>query len=193
MSKVHFRHTNDDAQTVWEFIREMKEFTIPALHKASGIRLDALPQIVGKMEVAGLVSTNRKTKPHRHTLIKDVGRICPRLTKDGRDKPPTGQDRIWMAIKAMKEFTAKDMAMVAQVDSNIARNYILALVRAGYVALAKPRTANSGHVYRFIRQKDTGPLSPSMIKGKQVYDRNKQEIVWQKDEALEQNNEGDQK
>lgn len=190
MSKVHFRHTNDDAQTAWEAIREMKEFTIPALHKTCGVRIDHLPQIVGRMEVAGLISINRKTKPHIHTLIKDVGRICPRLTKDGRDKPPTGQDRIWMGAKAMKEFTAKDMALVAQVDATICRNYILALVRAGYIAITKNRTGRTGHVYRFIRQKDTGPLSPSMIKGKQVYDRNKQEIVWRYDEVSEQNNGG---
>lgn len=190
MSKVHFRHTNDDAQTAWESIRSMKEFTIPALHKVSGIRIDALPQILGRMEVAGLISINRKTKPHIHTMLKDVGRICPRLTKDGRDKPPTGQDRIWMGAKAMKELTAKDMALVAQVDATICRNYILALIRAGYIAISKKRTARTGHVYRFIRQNDTGPLSPSMIKGKQVYDRNLQKIVWSKDEAQEQDNRG---
>lgn len=184
MTKTLHHRTLDIYQDVWEKVRVLKTFKTSDIVKdmaASSCRVD---EILGRMEVAGYLSVNRKTKPYVWTLIKDAGRILPVLTKDGRKKAPSMQDKVWMASKATKCFTVKDMAFICDANIRSCQNYINLLEKAGYLRVQNKKPGQTSYIYSFVRKNDTGPLSPSILRGEtQIYDRNTQKIVWQKPEA----------
>lgn len=181
MTKAVHHRTLDIYQDVWEQVRLLKTFKTSDIAKSMSASSCRVDEILGRMEVAGYLSVNRKTKPYIWTLIKDAGRILPVLTKDGRKKEPSMQDKVWMASKATKAFTAKDMAFICSVNIRSCQNYMALLEKAGYLRVQHKKPGQTAYVYSFVRSKDTGPLSPAVLYGEtQIYDRNTQEIVWTK-------------
>lgn len=132
----------------------------------------------------------KRTELALYVLARDVGVDAPRVTGDG--KPVTqgiGTERMWTAMKALREFDAVELAVAAstpehQVSEETAKSYVASLARAGYVACTKP--AVHGHVkarYRFNRAMNTGPRPPLITKKKEVLDGNTGRVVWPKADA----------
>lgn len=95
-----------------------------------------------------------------------------------RTRPVSDQrQRIWNAIRIFKRFTAFQIRSGGLGESNV-RNYLKALERAGYIAVARPRASGKtlGHaVYRLCR--DTGPAHPLPRRdGSGVWDQNQQRL-----------------
>lgn len=109
-----------------------------------------------------------------YRLPKTFSDETPRLRKDGtptqpRQAPENGNARLWRAMKMLKRFTARELALAASIEDRPVRHqtaaaYLVNLGRAGYLR----REDNAG--WRLI--KDTGPLAPMIQRGKHVYDQN---------------------
>ena len=130
----------------------------------------------------------KRTELFLYRLVRDVGVEAPRVTRDG--KPVTqgiGTERMWTAIKALREFDYLEIAQAATDESctvrlEAAKTYLYYLERAGYVVLVSPCVRGAGHWskarYRFIRAKNTGPRAPLITREKEVMDANTGVVVW---------------
>lgn len=191
-----YNNTISTAQEIWTIIRKERVITTPILEKKTKLRLSTLIKILGRMRLAGLITIDKSTKPHRYAILKDIGRICPRLDDEGRKKPATYGDRMWMSIKALGVFTNADLSMAAEVHIVSARKYTKGLTEAGYLIKTLEnenpeqviKTGCLAAKFRFKKASDTGPLSPIVGK-KSVYDRNKKKFVWVKEKNASQENE----
>jgi hypothetical protein len=181
------KNVREAEQKTWEAIRSQKNFTLRSLHEESGVELKNLPQIVGRMVVAQFLEVDRSTRPHKYKLIKDAGKYCPSLDVTGRVRPPSTQDKIWMAIKALKSFKASDVTLVTETSYPVAKQYLYYLNKAGYVKRVG-RDAGQ-HLYRFQKTHDTGLRSPSVM-ADGVYDRNLKKYMWVKTPVSTQDNVG---
>lgn len=170
-----FKNIGETEQKAWEAVRNQKTFTLRSIHETSGVGLKNLPQIIGRMVSAELVEVDRSTKPHIYKLKKDVGHHCPSLDIRGQKKQPSSQDRIWLAIKPLKTFNARDVSLYAETVLSATKVYLHLLAKAGYITIISQ--SGGKNIYMFNRKMDTGLRSPSII-GESVYDRNLQKTVW---------------
>lgn len=108
-------------------------------------------------------------------LIKDAGIDAPRFSANGSLIVATGaNEAIWQAIRILKTFTREELAAhVAKfAKSETVASYIKAIEPAGYL---KRSGAYLRPVYTLVR--NTGPKPPQILRIKEVYDPNLDEIV----------------
>lgn len=182
MNKIA-KNVRESEQKTWEAIRNQKNFTLRSIHEECGVELKNLPQIVGRMVAAKFLEVDRARKPHQYKLIRDAGHYCPCLDIAGRVRPPSIQDKIWMAIKALKRFKVSDVTLVTETSYAVAKQYLYYLNVAGYVRRVSKESGQ--YVYNFEKTHDTGLRSPSVM-AEGVYDRNLKTYMWVKDHTAEQ-------
>lgn len=104
----------------------------------------------------------------------------PRVTGSHSTRRPVtdGRRRIWNSIRVLKRFTAADLAATAGIGQDNLRKYLLALARAGLIAVAVPKRNGyaRGHaVWRLVN--DLGPLHPLPRRDQSgVYDPNRDRL-----------------
>jgi hypothetical protein len=171
-------------RAVWAAVRELGEFTRPQLrmavpHVSAGIVADYLSALIR----GGYVKAGEKVrgpgpgggdKLTQYALIRDIGVDAPRLRRDGKALPPTGQQNMWTVIKIEQWFTAADLAAAAStaetpVTLKTAETYVRHLHAAGYLN-------RNGEQYRLIT--NTGGYAPMIQRTKVVFDPNLNRIVW---------------
>lgn len=120
-----------------------------------------------------------------YRLARDVGVEAPRLTRDGHEVTQgRSREQMWRAMKALKTFTAAELAYAASTDEHRvseedAKDYLKHLRRAGYLGLAAPHVPGRAQArYQFIAARNTGPKAPMVQRVKQVYDPNLGKVVW---------------
>lgn len=172
-------------RAVWAMIRELESFTrlelrarLPQVHKhVVHEYLSALVKggyvLAGDMVKAAL-SSSRERMYH---LARDVGVDAPRLRKDGSELPPTGQQKMWMAMKVLGWFTPSALAGAASINGMIvaesaAEEYVKHLSRAGYLQTS----GTDEKRYRLLD--DTGGLAPMVQRTKVVFDPNTNTLRW---------------
>lgn len=101
---------------------------------------------------------------------------APSLRRDGTILPVPAQQRLWNAIRTLKQFDLKDLAFAAaddrgEVQRLTTRRYVHHLMSAGYV-LALP-----GGLFRFKRSMDTGPRAPKVLRLHVVWDCNRNVVM----------------
>ena len=99
------------------------------------------------------------------TLVRDTGVETPRLRPDGTPLPPSGQQRLWAAIKVLQVFDVEGLSIGSGVPVSTAKRYATALTSAGYLVCQAGR-------YRLLPGRVTGPRAPAIRRGKRVYDPN---------------------
>lgn len=171
---------------IWKLIRLHKRFTLTDLAKQSTLHRSSIKTYLRLLIKGGFLQAApaEERQPIVYTLVKDNGFHPPELTAAGSRKKPNGRQRMWMALKALKRFTFKDLALAASVAITTAREYCHLLRDAGYLRLVRAgRPMCHTELYMFDRAKDTGPLAPRIQKDGALFDRNLGRVVWPESEA----------
>ncbi|MEQ8346190.1 MAG: hypothetical protein RIB84_22395 [Sneathiellaceae bacterium] len=158
----------DRRDRIWAAIRELKSFTWLQLSDATGLEPQQFKDYLQVLRLAGLmdVSATDRGKRAVWTLLKDTGVETPRLRPDGTKLPPSGQQRLWSAIRSLQHFDIEGLALSANVPAETAKRYATALSSAGYLVSLGMRR------YRLLGSRVTGPRAPAIRRGKRVYDAN---------------------
>jgi hypothetical protein len=94
-------------------------------------------------------------------------------------RPPavqTGRQRIWTSMRIEVSFTAQSIAASAQVELVTARQYINALIGAGYARKTRQTSFEVGDYTTFRLVKNTGPHAPRLRSdGSAILDLNRPE------------------
>lgn len=127
----------------------------------------------------------------RYRLARDTGVDTPNVTAHGKPtQAGLGAERMWLAMKALREFDCRELAAIASDDGHAVRvatvkTYVKFLARAGYLTLAvasmRLRGGQGGAAaarYRFTRSMNTGPRAPLVCRDKSVVDANTGAVVW---------------
>lgn len=181
---------------VWASIRKLREFSIADLESDSGVNRETVKSYVNGLQKAGyLVITgkdNRRSNrlyTQRNLLLgqlfkleKDTGVDAPRVTATG--EPVTQGDkrrRIWQSIRILhKGFTFQEIISAASTDTSPVsqedvRRYVQFLAKAKYLKKLGPgRPAR----YMLLPGKNTGPKAPMIQRNKDVFDPNKNTVVY---------------
>jgi hypothetical protein len=92
-------------------------------------------------------------------LVRDAGLEAPRVRRDGTiDREPTGQERMWSAMKAMRSFSLAELMAATGIAEHTAKTYLRRLAAAGYLAAVEPGRPWHPGLWRLVR--NTGPRAP---------------------------------
>ena len=166
---------------MWSVIRQSKTFTLAGLAHEAGVRLSEAKEYVWLLIKAGYVKAHR---PGSYMLENDTGETPPDIAKNAH--PPSGHQRMWMAMKVLKHFSPLDLALPAEVTAKAAQQYCSLLRKADYLAVRGANQNSRDALYVFNRKKDTGfhaPIIRRTKNGKVVFDRNRGRVVWPESEA----------
>jgi hypothetical protein len=185
---------DENRDAVWQAICDVKIFTISDIYSRISLSRDTIRDYVLGLEKAGIlarepVSTQIIGQSVIFRLIKTDRRIeAPRVRKDGTEVTQgRGRENMWAVMKALKTFTALDVAVTASNDQcavalGEAKKYIQHLEKAGYLTLIQPGkpggTKTPGQLARYLFIKNTGPKPPQIQRCTQVWDANLKQVVW---------------
>lgn len=165
-------------EAVWSAIRKRKTFDVGSITQTTGCTAGFVHRYVNRLTLAGYLSVKQQIPANVYTLIKDAGVRAPLLNAEGVARPVTGYQRIWSAIPVMKSFTAKDIALAADVTWTHARRYLNVLHGAGYLrVISLPSDRMSLPVYSLLPGRHSGPKAPRCIGEAAVYDENLRRVV----------------
>ena len=101
--------------------------------------------------------------------------VVPRVRRDGTILPEAGQERLWRAMKILKNFSPEDLS-AASITENApcvplitVKSYLRHLVRTGIVREQKKNS--------FLLIKNLGGAAPKILRTKVVYDPNNNRII----------------
>lgn len=162
---------------MWKVLRESK---IPLSRReiSSKIGIDTKKcehQYLNCLVGAGFVE-RLEGKPARWKLVRDGGVEAPRFKADGTLIIASGShEAIWRAMRILKTFTLTELYgyVSALASFDTVKSYVVMLNKVGYLRSA--RKPNCKAVYTLI--KNTGPKPPQIMKVKEVYDPNVDEII----------------
>jgi len=103
-----------------------------------------------------------------------VARLAGSLTQSHR--VTVARQRAWNAIRIFKVFRASEIAAGADINEANLQKYLLALQRAGYLRVERPKQNGKslGHVvWRLVD--NTGPQCP-IVRQEGVYDPNRDQV-----------------
>ena len=162
----------------WEIIlqlhRSQGHFSVPEIDGETNVQNVAPIRLyVKSLEAAGIV---KQVSPHvinhapaRYQLLR-LQRRAPAVRKDGTLIPDTAEQRMWIAMRSLKSFSALEMRLAATVDRDhpvtaaAAKAFIERLTDAGYLAMTvAPRGRTPGQ-WRLKHSMDTGPLPPRRLR-----------------------------
>lgn len=175
-------------QVIWEAIRTRgKElFSILALTDATWISRHTIRSYVNCLTAGGVLERVETPEGLRWRLVRDEGYYAPRLNQKG--EPVTqglGVEQMWRAMRGLKQFNPRDLAIHATTDvvgvsNETAKSYCSMLLSCGYLACTQKATNTHQATYQLIR--NSGPLAPQIQRVKQVFDPNSK-TVYQKGDA----------
>ena len=172
-----------DRERLWQAMRQLRTFDTRELALAAKVdrRRTVIKEYLVSLVRGGILRRVPQSGPGnfaRYELIRDSGVEAPRLRKDGSPLPDAGQSRMWAAMKILRLFTARELAMTASlpeapVRENTAHAYCRWLVRGHYLFVISD--GSTGVRYRFMR--DTGARAPQILSIKQLFDPNTGEVA----------------
>lgn len=181
---------------LWQFIRKKRTFTISDLHNNTTpvMHVTSIETYIHQLLKGGYIEkiaehkklTRNKYRYYvefEYRLVKDTGAHRPVLDSNGQPKEPSGNQRIWSAIKVLKTFDYRDVTLTTAAAPNTVKKYLITLNRAGYLRIVVKGTSHHADRFLFMRKMDTGPFAPRIRKNGAVYDPNLKKDVWQKGQA----------
>lgn len=182
---VNRRSSRENRQAVWDAIRQMRIFTVPDVYRQARLGIDTVREYVSGLEAAGYVRKIAKQVsvgvPVQWELVIDAGNEAPRVRRDGSPViQGQGQENMWNAMRILRDFTARELAVAASMPNCLVReasaaDYVKHLHQAGYLR-------KNGKRYLFLPGAYTGPLAPMIQRTKRVWDPNLREVRWSSDE-----------
>lgn len=166
---------------IWAALRRLRAATGEEIRAVARTKWRTTEDYLLSLCAAGWVAIDTPDLPRRDQvfrLVNDVGAEAPRVRRDGSAVPMLKTEALWRAIKMLGPHTAVELAEAAGVELLQAKDYALALSRAGYLLTIEE--GRSGHParYRLAPHRNTGPLPPQIQRTKSVYDPNLRQIVW---------------
>lgn len=199
---VHLTATGrrGDRQAMWEILRALHQAgeTISTLAirsrlpgKVPGGRVR--DYLVG-LEAAGYLerygeAQRRSGETVRYRLVRDVGVEAPRVTRDGRQVTQgAGREQLWRTMRIVGEFNHRELAVQSSTEEqpvaeNEAAFYCQYLARAGYLVITAEGGPSRLARYRLLPSRYTGPRAPQIQRIRQVWDANRQEVVWRPEDG----------
>lgn len=177
----------------WQVVRDLtaqdrsRLITIEdVLGHTNSVEKSTVRQWLINLADAGILERIRPSVPGEATSFRVVRRptVLPQLARDGRSVP-SGQEAIWNALRALRSFSASELALAASTEERAvslqtAKSYIKHLHGAGFLIVEQPGRA--GKAARLARWRlkpsmNRGPLAPKVLRTKLVYDPNIEEVV----------------
>lgn len=174
-------HKNRDG--MWSFMRKYKVFNIAEIALELDMHHTSVKEYVLMLLRGGFIELHEKghsgVAGDTYRLVRNVGHHRPELEKDGTVATPSGNQKMWMAMKALKIFNHKDVSLSAMVPHVAAKSYCVALLKAGYLTVHKKAVPNGSPAqYLFNKKMDSGFYAPMIKRMKVIYDRNLNKVVW---------------
>jgi hypothetical protein len=165
----------------WRLIRELDAehgaFTSAVVSAETNTQRQSVEHYIARL-VAGGIAEIKERIPFSGATSANVYRLlrrpkeAPRLRLDGSTIEEPIKDRLWRAMRALRQFSRQELAFAATIDKPVpaktAQRYINQLACAGYLTVR----AGKPPVYRLKPDCNTGPLSPSVLVTEVVWDRN---------------------
>jgi len=148
-----------------------------------GTAKDTIRDYLDALASAGIVEKLDR-RPIAFRLLNDPGPVTPRVRRDGvvLEDAPHGRQRLWQAMRALKEFDRIELAMTAGVSEESAAEYAQILCDAGYLQISRATMRHAREArkrrWRFIASRNTGPRAPQITKLRAVWDPNLGETVY---------------
>lgn len=140
----------------------------------------ALDEFIRRLVTAGIatsidpkkaLATGQHLKLYR--LTKRPSQLPP-LARDGSERPLPVHQRMWSAIRVLKDFSRRELAFAASADKPVpsatVSAYVKHLLTVGYL------TENQG-LLRLKPRMNTGPKAPVVLRLHAVFDANKNEVI----------------
>lgn len=184
-------------QKVWAAMRKQKDgFTQDQIAVRGKVSESAVKDYVKALLKAGFIAVidseavGTMCKRHTYQLIKDNGVEAPRISKQGVIVTQGSvNEAMWGTLRRLlkgRDFDYRELAAFASTSKQVvaeetAKTYVHMLANAGYFECVTPavlgRRARPGR-YRLKANMDTGSRAPMIQRTKQVYDPNRNEVMW---------------
>jgi len=167
-------------QGFWDIIRDLRTFTVRDIDQRSNVAKATVQDFVGRLVKGGYIRhvATQATGAKVYDLVADQPE-APALRRDGTPAQVTGlaNEQMWRTMAMLGDFTAADLAIAASTDTVpvgrlTARDYCLALHRAGYLVTVDGGVPRRASTYRLLPSRRTGPRAPQIQKTKWVFDPN---------------------
>lgn len=172
-------------QATWErmcvLTRDAGSFSVRDVRGGTGFRSDTqVRAFVEELCGAGHVveTTASGTSTARMYRVARRSSIVP---------PPGGCDtqtaNLWRTIRMLKAFSTADLQIAASTEDvpvtlPMTQRFLSHLVRAGYLTLVTKARAGRSATYQLKAHMNTGPKAPVIRKVKEVFDPNREQVVW---------------
>lgn len=185
-------------QRIWVQIRKHKDgFTQAQLVKLAKANESIVKDYVRVLAIAGFIAVcdTQKVGPgvcvrKIYKLVRDYGIEAPQINKKGElVERATVNEAMWGTIRRVlkgKQFNHQELASFASTETQAisqetAKTYIYYLTAAGYLNCVAEAVRGKKHAlakYVFKANMDTGPRAPMIQRTKQVYDPNKNKVMF---------------
>jgi len=146
---------------------ETRYYTLSQVAKLTGLERKAVRHKLWKLEAAGLLMrvSCRKVPLPNFSRGKPMKEICYRniklqplreKTKPPRTKKENGWDKMWKAIRALRQFTRGDLAILCEQSIYNVRYFTKHYRKLGYIRPLRERGRN----VLWVLTKDAGPKRP---------------------------------
>jgi len=191
-------------QKVWEQMRTNADrFTQVQIVRGCKVSEDTVKDYVKALLKAGFIAVidsepvGTMCKRNVYSLIKDNGIEAPRVSKNGVVVTHGGvNEAMWGTLRRVlkgQTFNYRELASFSstnsqEVSEETAKSYVFMLAGAKYLECVKPavlgRRAQPAR-YRFRPEMDTGSRAPMIQRTKQVYDPNRNQVMWVEEKGAE--------
>lgn len=107
---------------------------------------------------------------------------APALRSDGSIVPVSAQQRIWNAMRTLRQFTADELAFTAAIGKRVlprvtVERYLTDLNAAGYLVGGSTVPRGQAVAWRLKPAMNTGPMAPKILALHVVFDANRQTVI----------------
>ena len=166
--------------------RDGNSFTVRDIFEQSNAHMDTIKEFTKRLVKGGFLE-KAGTLPNRaeaYRVIK-VQSVTPRVRRDGTViEGVSATQGMWNAIRNTFRtgFTVGDLVRWASTDETkitvrFAKAYVNQLVKAGYLIRLVTDGKAEDLMWRLDPAKNTGPLTPMILRAKIVFDQNRNEVV----------------
>lgn len=167
---------SENYEIAWARACELGRFRFADLIDTTGMALSTIQRWVMQWRMDGKVKVNGRSDAGQVFEVIE-GLRAGAVRQPSREGP---MEKLWRAMRMMREFTAIDLAshactMDVLVSESDAEEYCRLLARGEYLRVRAKETPTRPARYRLVR--DTGPRPPRLRQVRGIYDPNTEEFA----------------